>query len=81
MKKFRQNVALALAYIAAAPFLLVGFIIWLFTPEKSCIGCDKARYMANNNLDPDEIENIERTYCEKCKNNPDGMNKKNRKCP
>ena len=68
MKKFRQNVALALAYIAAAPFLLVGFIIWLFSSgEDECARC------------PHQTpEN-----CETCKLNPENRKKKkkNRKCP
>ncbi len=79
MKKFRQNVALALAYIAAAPFLLVGFIIWLFTPSQDdCVGCPK--WAEKDGVPPDAIDYD--SICEKCKSNPKNRKKKkNRKCP
>lgn len=30
VKRLRQKIAVALAYIAASPFLFVGFVRWMF---------------------------------------------------
>lgn len=78
MKRFRQNLAMVLIYIAASPFLLVRFLVWLFSSDKNrCEGCPKIRNAYEAASNTADIESV----CEECRlNHKNKRKKKNRKC-